>query len=111
VDIEITRDVGGGYYVGWIDPGEWLAHNINSARSGHYRLVARTASALANREFHIEIDGVDVTGPMFHHRGSNWQDWVDVEKAGVYLTKGPHTMKIVFDDGIMNINYIDLISN
>ena len=36
VDIQVTTDVGGGYNVGWIDPGEWLAFTVEVAQSGRY---------------------------------------------------------------------------
>jgi hypothetical protein len=47
VDIEVTTDAGGGYNVGWSDPGEWLAFDVEIAQAGAYDLTARMASGAA----------------------------------------------------------------
>jgi hypothetical protein len=58
VDIQVTTDVGGGYNVGWIDPGEWLAFTVEVAQSGRYDLGARVASPVAgNKSLHVAVDG------------------------------------------------------
>jgi len=44
VDIESTEDVGGGFDVGWIAPGEWLEYTVNVPRTSTYRLAFRAAS-------------------------------------------------------------------
>ena len=64
VDIESTSDVGGGYSVGWAFAGEWLAYTVNVATAGTYDLEVRVASAGAGGTFHIEVNGVDRTGPL-----------------------------------------------
>jgi Carbohydrate binding module (family 6) len=64
VDIEVTTDAGGGYNVGWSDPGEWLAFDVEIAQAGAYDLTARMAfGAAGTKTLHVEVDGVDVSGP------------------------------------------------
>ncbi|MEB3339438.1 carbohydrate-binding protein, partial [Okeania sp.] len=36
VDIQTTSDVGGGYNVGWINPGEWLTYDVQIPEAGDY---------------------------------------------------------------------------
>ena len=57
--------------------------------------------------FHIEIDGLDVTGPMTLTGGNGWQSWIDVTSAPVPLTVGSHEFRIVMDTGGFNVNYVD----
>jgi hypothetical protein len=46
VDIEITTDRGGGYDVGWIEEGEWLAYTVDVRSTGLYDIQVRVASAM-----------------------------------------------------------------
>ena len=64
VDIEITTDTGGGYNLGWVAPGERLKLTVNVTAAGDYNLEVRVAARGAGGIFHIEINGVDRTGPM-----------------------------------------------
>ena len=45
VDIETTSDAGGGYSLGWVNRGEWLAYQVQATRTADYTLDARVASA------------------------------------------------------------------
>ncbi|MBI4004078.1 MAG: carbohydrate-binding protein, partial [Candidatus Omnitrophica bacterium] len=61
VDIEPTQDLGGGFNVGWIEAGEWLAFDVQVTQHGHYDLTARVASDVpGTKTLHVEVDGVDV---------------------------------------------------
>lgn len=108
VDIEETTDVGGGYNVGWTINGEWLAYNINVQNAGTYSVTARVAFAPAGtKTLHIEVDGVDVTGPMNIQSTGDWQSWRNTA-ANVALTPGAHQLKVVFDSDVINLNYLDI---
>jgi len=54
VDIESTSDTGGGYDVGWVQPGEWLQYTINVQTSGSYTLDSRVAWPGQGGTFHVE---------------------------------------------------------
>jgi subtilisin family serine protease len=97
VDIEATGDTGGGYSVGYVAATEWLAYSINVNSAGTYTVQTRVASPSAGGTFHIEIDGVNVTGPMTVPSTGGWQTWQTVVRAGIPLTAGPHVMRVVFD--------------
>ena len=65
VDIEATGDATGAYNVGWTAAGEWLEYTIYaSASSALYDISARLASPSGTGQLHVEIDGVDVSGPI-----------------------------------------------
>jgi hypothetical protein len=96
VDIEATTDTGGGYNVGWFSAGEWLAYGV-SIQGGTYTITARVASEGAGGNFHVEVDGVDRTGPIAVPDTGGWQAWQTVTKTGVVLPAGSHTVKVVAD--------------
>jgi beta-xylosidase len=106
VDVEETQDVGGGYNVGYILRGEWLEYTVNVAASGTYDLDVRVAADGTNKSFHIEMDGVDVTGPINVPNTGGWQTWQTVTVNNIQLTAGQQVMRVVFDSDYMNLNYI-----
>ncbi len=77
--------------------------------AGTYALTARVASDVPGTKTpHVEVDGVDVTGPMSFTDASGWQVWQDVTVSGISLTAGPHTLRVVMDTGGFNLNYVEV---
>ena len=107
VDIEACGDTGGGYDVGWIVAGEWLAFDVEVSETRCYDIVARVTSATSSRQMHVEVDGEDVTGAMaFDSTGG----WTNVIAQGVHLTAGKHVVKVVMDTGDFKLNYVDVLN-
>jgi hypothetical protein len=109
VDIQVATDAGGGYNIGWTRQGEWLAFDVQVAQSGHYDITARLASAVEGlKMLHVEVDGVDVTGPLSFTDASGWQSWLNAIATRVPLTAGTHELRIVMDSDFFNVNYLDV---
>ena len=106
LDAETTSDPNGGTCdVGYTAPTEWLQYNLQAAQDDEYIVTLRIASLDTGKYLHLEIDGVDVSGPVAGP-GSGWQSFVDAPIPGVFLSAGPHTARVVFDTGDMNLNYL-----
>jgi len=59
------------------------------------------------------VNGVDKTGRLTVPNTGGWQTWTTVQKAGVSLSAGPQTWRLVMDangssGGVANFNYISL---
>ena len=109
VDIQLTGDVDGNYNVGWIEAGEWLAFDVDVTQSGYYDITARVASGdTGAKALHLEVDGVDVTGPITFDNTGGWQTWQDVVLPRVELPAGRSTLHVVMDTTQFNLNYIDI---
>jgi Carbohydrate binding module (family 6)/Calcineurin-like phosphoesterase len=111
VDIEATSDTGGGFNVGWAVADEWLKYTVDVGAAGTYDLSVRVASAGAGGTFHIEIDGVDRTGPLVVPNTGSWQAWTTVRKTGVSLAGGTEVWRLVMDTNgpttaVGNFNWI-----
>lgn len=106
VDIEATTDSGGGYNVGWTDTGEYLRYEVN-AQVGNYRATLRVATEQVDRTLRIKVDGVDVSGTLSVPDTGGWQTWRDITSEFA-LTGGSHTIEVYFDNGLVNLNWIDL---
>jgi len=111
VDIESTSDSGSGYDVGWASAGEWLNYSVDVTSAGNYDLDVRVASAGAGGTFHIEVNGVDKTGPLTVPNTGGWQKWTTIRCPAVALSSGPQVWRLVMDTNgsttaVGNFNYI-----
>jgi hypothetical protein len=111
VDIIVSTDsLGGGYVVNNFETGEWLAYTVNVAASAQYDIALRVTSGLSNSAFHIEIDGVNVTGSVLVPNTGGWSTFQWVTKLGVPLSAGKHLLKIVADQQYFNLNSIQVLA-
>lgn len=110
VDIQRTQDSGGGYNVGWIARGEWLAYDINLPSDAQYRVTLRVATPYADRRLWVEVDGINLSGTVTLPATGSYQTWTDVTLAPMHLQSGRHTLRIVAETGSFNINYIVVTS-
>ncbi len=106
VDIQTTLDSTGQYNVGWVVAGEWLAYDVNVRMSGNYVFTTRVATPNTGKSFHIEVDGVNVTGTLAVPNTGGYQVWTDVKSSPIALTGGPHTVKLVANTNGFNLNYV-----
>jgi hypothetical protein len=98
VDIDYSKNSGGGYQVGWTDTGEWMNYTVDVKQTGYYVASTLLGSPNDGRKFHIEFDGVDVTGSV---TVPNTTDYHKRQNATVtvYLTKGIHVMRFFEETG------------
>jgi hypothetical protein len=109
VDAQVTSDSNRGFCnVGWVRPGEWLEYEVEVASAESFDLNLRLAAEPAGQHLHVEIDGVDVTGPV-PVPASGWTKFNDVLVEGIALETGPHVVRVVFDTGWVNMNYFEFL--
>jgi hypothetical protein len=111
VDIETSSDSGGGYSLGWVFAGEWLNYTVNVTAAGTYDLDFRVASAGSGGTFHLEVGGVNKTGPLTVPNTGGWQTWMTVRKTGISLAAGQQIWRLVMDTNgsttaVGNFNFI-----
>jgi endoglucanase len=104
VDVETTGDVGGGFDVGWVSPGEWLQYTVAVATAGTYTVTFRVASALTGGTLHLEAAGVNVSGSVAAPGTGGWQTWQSVTVPNVPLSAGTQALRLVLDGGSFNVN-------
>ena len=101
--------------MGYLLTGEWLKYSASVHASGSYTLQARVASPAAGATFHVEVDGVNVTGTLSVPATGGWQAWQTITRAGISLSAGPHLLRVVIDgtsgSGYFgNLNYLRWIA-
>jgi hypothetical protein len=97
-DVDVQPASGGGYNVGWAVPGEWVAYTVNVATAGAFTAHFRIAAPAAGGRFHLDVGGVDVTGPLVVPSTGAWQTWQTISK-NVTLRAGRQVAKLVMDSG------------
>jgi hypothetical protein len=107
VDLEQTSDIGGGFNIGWIEPGEWVSYTVRVDKTTHYNLRLRVASPHKGKFFNVEIDGEDVTDRIDVPQTGAWQQWTTVTVPGVPLTAGLKHMRVKMGSGGFNLNSIE----
>jgi len=114
VDLQATSDAGGGYNVGWVVAGEWLDYTVSVATAGLYTFEVRVASPAAGGSFHLQMDGVDVTGPIAVPQTGDWQNWTTVTVSGIYLAAGTQVLRLAMDGpatrAVGNFNWLRVVS-
>ncbi|WP_375757722.1 carbohydrate-binding protein [Corallococcus exercitus] len=91
-------EVNGVTSLSWTRAGEWLDYSIEVDELATYThsFKARVASAGVGGTFHLELDGVALTGSLQVPDTGGWQTWTDVT-ASFPLPPGEHTLRLVFD--------------
>jgi len=107
VDIETTTDVGGGNNIAYALQDEWLEYTVNVLTTRSYALSLRLAAEGTGKLMHIEVDGVNVSGPINVPNTGGWQTWMTYPVKDIPMTKGQHVVRIVFDGSYMNVNYME----
>ncbi|WP_258168234.1 carbohydrate-binding protein [Paenibacillus sp. AR247] len=93
--VDIRRNAGGSYNVGWNATGEWLAYNVDVAKAGVYNVDFVTATSMDGAKVRLWLDDTtDLTGEVDIPNSVTWENWATTTKQGIYLPAGTHTLKV-----------------
>lgn len=96
----------GGYNVGWIETGDWMAYNnINFPSSGNYRIEYRVASPSGGSLSADLNAGGTVLGQVNVPATGGWQNWTTVSHT-VNVNAGTYNFGVFAQAGGWNINWI-----
>ena len=107
VDIENSSE--GGYDVGWTAAGEWEKYTVNVTSAGVYTIQARIASPSGGASFHIEMNGVNISGSIPVPNTGGWQTWQTVTVNTPALSAGLKVMRIVMETSGFNVDYVTFV--
>jgi hypothetical protein len=108
-DVDIILDPVAGYVVNNFSTGEWMIYTVNVAASGNYDIAVNASNNYAaTSAFHVEIDGVNVTGSVVVPMTGSWNTFQWVTRASVPISAGTHRLKLVSDVQYFNLNQLRL---
>ncbi len=111
VDIRTTTDANGGYLIKDIYPTEYLKYTINVASTGSYIINIRAAGTNTGKYLHFEIDGNNVTGSVTLPATADWDNGTTTAAPACNITAGQHILRMYFDTGDFNVNWIRIDAN
>ncbi len=91
-----VRNGGTGRVVCGLAQGDWLKYSVNVTQPATYDVNFRIASGRGEGGFHLEANGVNVTGPVAA-TPSRGKTWADVVVHSVRLVPGPQRLKLCVD--------------
>ena len=110
IAIAATDDNNGAFQIGWIQNNEWLEWQEVPVAAGSPHLQIRVATPNNNMRAHLEIDGV--AGPVINLPNTGgWGTWTtfDMGSIGSFAANSYHRIRIVFNTGNVNVNWIQLV--
>lgn len=105
-DVDIQGASEGGFNIGWVANTEWLEYTVNVAAAGAYKLDVRVATQGDGKSMHVELDGVNISGPVALPNTGGFQTWQTVSVTTPSLTAGQKVVRVVFDSDDINFNYL-----
>jgi len=94
VDIQAATE--SGFNVGWICEGEWIEYTTLVESAGEYQIDALVASQTTGGSFHIEVEGMDLTGSISVPVTNGWQNW-ETTSSTINLEAGEQVIRFVND--------------
>jgi predicted small secreted protein len=109
VDIEATSDAGGGFNVGWIASGEWLAHNnVTFPTTGAYTIAYRVAAPSAGGVISADLNaGAIPLGTTSVPATGGWQSWTTVQRT-INVNAGTYNLGTFISSSGFNLNWISI---
>ena len=108
VDIITATGNGTGYVVNNFETGEWLNYTISASSTRSYNVSLNVSSEFTGTTFHIEVDGVNVSGSVTVPNTGSWSTFQPVTVTGVNLTAGTHVLKVVADLQYFNFDSVQI---
>jgi beta-glucosidase len=108
VGIEPCTDTGGGYDVGYVNPGEWLEYTVNAPDpEAVYSISVRVASGSGGGQLRLRLDGT-LLGTVTVTNTGGWQDWQTITLPNVPVAgaTGSRALRVEVINGGFNLNWI-----
>lgn len=111
VKIYETKDRSGGYKVGSIDHGDWLAYTITVPRKSTYKIIGRFAKdpeSTDKTKIRVSVNGKNVSGDVEIDETGGWDSYVSKEISQVNLDTGSHEMVVEVSGEDKGNNLVDM---
>lgn len=105
VDVEVASDaVNNGFMVGFIETGEWLLYTLEAEEAKAYDIDVRYAGSGA---LHLEDANGWISEKITLPSTGGFSTWAAVTLNDIILPAGTTKLKVYFDTGGFNLNYLD----
>ena len=107
-DVDIIAATGNatGYVVNNFETGEWLEYTIDVTNGGGHTIELHVSSEYTTSRFHVEVDGVDVTGSVAVPDTTAWGAFQWIMFSGIDLSAGQHVIRVHADQQYFNFDAV-----
>jgi endoglucanase len=105
VDIQESNDTGNGFHVSHIAAGEWLLYTLTQQNQTAYDIDIRYAGM--GGALHLEDANGRISERINLPSTGSYSTWSTVTLTDVLLQAGVNKVKIYFDTGAFNLNFIE----
>ncbi|MEN6575090.1 MAG: carbohydrate-binding protein [Phycisphaerales bacterium] len=102
-----AEDDGGGFYIGWLDNGDWLDYKIAVPTDDEYFLRLRVTAVGSSGGGQVTVGGAVLTSVSIPATGG-WQSWQTIETT-IPLEAGDRTLRLRVVGGGWNLNWLELM--
>jgi len=99
------------YHIGNMATGEWLEYTVNVATVGQYDLVMRVCSDNPSGRFHVESNGVNVTGTQSVPNTGGWTNYTNLKVSRINLDAGHQILRVYAEFGNWNFDSLTVVSH
>ncbi|MCD0475968.1 cellulase family glycosylhydrolase [Flavobacterium sp. EDS] len=100
-------DSSNGYQVSFIENEEWLQFTVITKGAQTFDVAIRYSSEKEEGKLHLENETGKISEIKTLPITGNNATWKTIMLSGVKLKKGENKIKVVFDKGGFNLNYLD----
>jgi hypothetical protein len=92
----------------YIATDEWLEYTIDVKETSEYNIEILFATPSRFGKFHIEIDGINVSGTVYAKASGSLTEFRPTVVENIKLTEGLHLLRIFFDYAYYNMGTITI---
>ncbi len=108
VDILPCGDTGSnGFQVSFIEDKEWLQYTVQAGKEGNYSVAVRYSSPETEGRLRIELENGTASEYISLPSTAGKDKWKTAVLANIKLKAGKNKIKVVFEKGGFNLNYLD----
>jgi hypothetical protein len=108
VDIELCNDTTtNGFHVAYIEDGEWLQYTVDVEKQTTFDVAIRYASNIAGGKLYLEDKKERLSKSITIPSSGGINNWKTVILKKVILKPGIHKIKVHFEKGNFNLNYME----
>ena len=111
IETESTTDIGGGFNVGYTNPGDYIDYLVQVENSYEYDIKARIAAESNSGRiafYLLNPEGVEtLLSEMLFPITQGWQNWENTI-GKIQLPSGNYTLRIKVISGDFNLNWIEI---
>lgn len=108
VDIEICKDkITNGYQVSFIEDKEWLQFTVHVSKATNFDVAIRYSNEKSQGKLYLESEGIKISESIELPISGSLTTWKTVTLKNVSLKQGINKIRVHFEEGNFNLNFLE----